>query len=164
MSMRKRARQTIVALAQRWPRCFAVAECRRLPLKIGIAADIVAAGFAIADVELALRFYTGSSGYKKALTAGAPRIDLDGNAVGSVSAKAAAHAESVLAKRQRRKREQAAERAAAARKTMPKRLSLADLRAAAQARKRAAAGTDADVRHELAASGADGVGIRTMSK
>jgi ProP effector len=120
----ERARQLVAALAERWPKCFAVKSCRRVPLKIGIAADIAAAGFA-GDLALALRWYTGSTEYRQALKAGAARIDLDGNAAGVVSNLEARVAAAVLAKR-----------------SLPrpaKRLSLADLRAAAQARKQAAA-------------------------
>ena len=120
----QQARQLVTTLAERWPKCFAVKSCRRVPLKIGIFADIAAAGFA-GDLALALRWYTGSTEYKQALKAGAARIDLDGNAAGVVSNLEARSAAAVLAKR-----------------SLPrpaKRLSLADLRAAAQARKQAAA-------------------------
>jgi ProP effector len=118
----QQARQLVTTLAERWPKCFAVKSCRRVPLKIGIAANIAAAGFA-GDLALALRWYTGSTEYKQALKAGAARIDLDGNAAGVVSNLEARSAAAVLAKR-----------------SLPppaKRLSLADLRAAALARKQA---------------------------
>ena len=122
----QKARQLVTTLAERWPKCFAVKSCRRVPLKIGIATDITAAGFA-GDLALALRWYTGSTEYRQALKAGAARIDLDGNVAGSVSDLEARAAASVLAKRSQSLPQPA------------KRLSLADLRAAALKRKQATA-------------------------
>jgi sRNA-binding protein len=63
-------------------------ERRRRPLKIGIVDDIVAALGDKVDRQLlgpALRFYTSNLHYRMSQQLGAPRIDLDGNASGTVS-------------------------------------------------------------------------------
>jgi sRNA-binding protein len=120
-------------LAERFPRCFD--ERNRRPLKIGINADVVVAmagTMTARDVANALRFYTGS------LTAGAGRLDLDGNLAGTVTPEEEAAA---LTKQ----RAWAARKAAGAASTAkakpqvvagPKRLTLADLKQAAKERKR----------------------------
>jgi ProP effector len=101
--------------------------------------DIAVAGFVEADLEAALRFYASNPGYLAGLKAGAPRIDLDGNIAGSVGSKHAHRAEKVLA-RIKREHEVVAARDRPAAKPEGPRLSLADLRAAAQARKLAGTG------------------------
>ena len=135
-----KAMQLIALLSERWPQCFSVYGRRSRPLKVGIRDDIIAAGFDD-DVSAALRHYAGNFEYRKRLKAGAPRIDLDGNVAGSVSAAEAEFAERILAKWERRKQAQqhieAKMQAVEAREAPPKKLSLADLRAAAQARKKA---------------------------
>jgi ProP effector len=135
----QRAQRLVTTLAERWPRCFAVAECRRLQLKLRITTDIVNAGLDLDDVHLALRWYTHSTGYKKMLVAGAVRIGLDGEPAGIVSDEHAAHAAKQLAKREHRRIERERQRAAMLRKAMPRRLSFSDLRTAALARKQQAA-------------------------
>jgi sRNA-binding protein len=73
-AQRHRAAAVIERFATLWPQCFAVYERRRRPLKIGIAADIldivqpaIAKGLISADdVKLALKFYTGNEGYRRA--------------------------------------------------------------------------------------------------
>jgi ProP effector len=142
------AQNTITALADLYPACFAVFQERRKPLKVGIREEVIAAlagAAAPKEIALALRFYTANIWYLKACVEGAPRIGLDGNAAGSVSAEEADHAKQRL-EQQRARRER--HRQAAAR-TEPKteaqakpavrRLSLADLRATAKARRAAAA-------------------------
>jgi ProP effector len=136
----------IEALAARWPKCFVVYERHRVPMRVGIHKDILAAGFPKAGLRLALRIYTGNGNYLFALRPGAPRVDLDGNVAGVVSEEAALVAAAELSRRKARnqaRREaqhQEQERAAIkAKAAAPKKLSLVDLRAAAQARKKAAA-------------------------
>jgi ProP effector len=126
----ERAQQLIAALAVRWPKCFAVAE--RRPLKLGIDRDLIAAGVAINEVQLALSQYVDATGYRRLLKAGAARVDLGGNPAGAVTAAEAATAAKVVAKRERQQRELERQQ------LEPRRLSLSDLRAAAQARKQAA--------------------------
>ena len=117
---------TLELLAQRWPSTFSVFEGRRRPLKVGIHLDILAAlgGAVAADaLSLALKVYVSNKVYRSRLIAGATRIGLDGAPAGTVSEKEAASTPKM----------------AAPAKTVatPKRLSLADLRAAAAARKAA---------------------------
>src|SRR3984893_15032555 len=82
--MRKKSRdlagRRAALLAERFPHCFD--ERNRRPLKIGINADVIVTmtgTMTARDVANALRFYTGSVLYQRALTAGAGRLDLDGN-------------------------------------------------------------------------------------
>lgn len=94
---------TLELLAERWPRCFAIFEQRRRPLKLGIDQDIAAAladPFTPDELKSALRFYVGNIGYLLACREGAERVDLDGNVVGAVTAAEAAHAARVIARRQ----------------------------------------------------------------
>lgn len=81
---------TVVELcAQVWPRCFAVYQQRRRPLKVGIHHDIRTLVGDELDRKLltaALRLYTGNPFYLRALIEpGAVRVDLSGNPVGEVS-------------------------------------------------------------------------------
>jgi ProP effector len=136
MIMSKKSRDLASAamalLSGRFPRCFD--ERNRRPLKIGINADVVVAmagTMTARDVASALRFYTGSVLYQRALTAGAGRLDLDGNLAGMVTPQEEAAA---LAKQ----RAWAARKAKAKPQAVagPKRLTLADLKQAAKERKR----------------------------
>jgi sRNA-binding protein len=80
------ASAAMALLAERFPRCFD--ERNRRPLKIGINADVVVAmagTMPARDVANALRFYTGSVLYQRALTAGAGRLDLGGKLAGTVT-------------------------------------------------------------------------------
>jgi sRNA-binding protein len=134
----KEAKAAIALLAEHWPRCFAVFEQRRRPLKIGIHLDILPAlAGAITPLELriALRFYVGNIVYLRGLLKGAWRIDLDGMVTGVVTADEEAQAKARIA---------AIEAKAAARKqsqkampqpVQPKRDGLAELREAARRRK-----------------------------
>jgi ProP effector len=109
---RTAAKALIALLAERWPDCFAVYQTRRRPLKVGIHRDVLAAlGDMVTARELsvALGIYTGNVVYLCHCREHAVRIDLDGNAVGVVTAEEAAHAAARLAGRGR-----AAKRPAAA--------------------------------------------------
>jgi sRNA-binding protein len=151
-------------LADWWPLTFAVYAPQRKPLKIGIHQDILAAAEgAIADheVSLALRHYCNGSFYLHACVEGADRLDLDGNVAGTVTADEAAHAADKLAQYQARQPKPRSRTARQPRSgpittvstnttvstttvstteitTKSSRLTFADLRAAAAARKAAA--------------------------
>ena len=133
------ASAAMALLAERFPHCFD--ERNRRPLKIGINADVIVTmtgTMTARDVANALRFYTGSVLYQRALTAGAGRLDLDGNLAGTVIPQEEAAA---LAKQRAwaaRRAAGAASNAKAKRQMVagPKRLTLADLKQAAKERKR----------------------------
>jgi ProP effector len=134
-------------LAERFPAAFAVNPCYRQPLKLGIHNDILAQlGETITprDLSVALRIYVSTSKYLKALVAGANRIDLNGMPVGTVTAEHADIAKVQYTRRcekQKVKQKQlaiASARSAEPAKPIaaaPRRVSLADLRMAAQARR-----------------------------
>jgi sRNA-binding protein len=70
-------------------------QFRRRPLKIGINQDIVAAldgAITAEELKLGLSRYCSNIGYPRACREGTPRIDLNGNAVGAVTAEQAARA------------------------------------------------------------------------
>src|SRR5215472_2475401 len=75
----------IPQFAELYPSCF---RQPRQPLKIGIHNDIVARHPELRPslIARALETYTRSLGYLETLTAGAARIDLEGNPVGTVTA------------------------------------------------------------------------------
>ena len=75
---------TLPALAETYPACFDGENPR--PLKLGIHRDLMAAGFEKAAVKRALARYCNRPRYRKALRAGAIRIDLQGQPAGVVTA------------------------------------------------------------------------------
>jgi ProP effector len=128
----------IALLAEAFPKAFSIFEQRRHPLKIGIRGDLLARlDGVLTEIELrqVLRAYVANGAYRRRLLAGAPRIDLDGNPVGMVSTEEEADARKKLAT--------AAAKAAARNESQgapqPKRDGLAELRAAAQRRRKEAA-------------------------
>lgn len=74
----------ILALAETYPACFDGENPR--PLKLGIHRDLMAAGFEKAAVKRTLARYCNRPRYRKALCAGAIRIDLQGQPAGVVTA------------------------------------------------------------------------------
>ena len=136
---------TLDLLAERWPKTFSVYEARRRPLKVKIHSDILAAlDGAITPDELkrALAHYCKNPGYLRNTLTGGWRIDLNGNPAGVVTRAEEANAKQQLALIEKRKADRAAakkaaEGAAEIARRGP-RLSLADLKAAALARKAAA--------------------------
>ena len=72
------------ALIEAYPACFDWEQPR--PLKIGIHQDLVAAGFEKAAIKRALGRYCNRPLYRRALQAGAVRLDLQGQASGVVAA------------------------------------------------------------------------------
>jgi ProP effector len=104
---------TIALLAERWPKTFSVYDARRQPLKLHIDIEIRAAlGDTVpgADLSRALTHYTHSLAYLDRCRAGAARIDLDGNAVDTVTEAQAARAAAIWANVMRRKAARRAER------------------------------------------------------
>jgi ProP effector len=132
----------IALLAEAFPRTFSVWEMRRRPLKIGIHRDIeTALDGAITPAELhkALGTYCSNRAYLEHTLTGTLRLDLDGNPAGVVTAEEEARAKATLAGIKAKKARRAAAKPTA-QPTIPqppKRLSLADLKAAALARKTA---------------------------
>ena len=153
---RARTKAVIALLAAKFPKCFAVPDTRRQPLKVGIDADLLAAlGGTIRRTELirALAMYCSSEGYLEHVLTGAWRVDLEGTPAGAVSADDEKHAKAKRAGIRIRREavmaaaipQAAASRAherASAPKAEPgpglKRLSLADLREAARRRREGA--------------------------
>ena len=95
---RARIRATIKLLYEQFPQAF----CRRapVPLKVGIYADTLAAvngAVEPGNLKSALRAYTSSARYLRALSAGAHRVGLDGSPAGTVTAEDEASAKARLA-------------------------------------------------------------------
>jgi ProP effector len=149
----------IAQLAELYPSCF---RQLRQPLKIGIHNDIVARHPQLRPslIASALKTYTRSLGYLETLKAGSARIDLEGNPVGTVTAADEEDAKRKIAKAVKRAAAKAAEERKAGQPAgklvekctgqqspileaksqqpapaEPPRLGLADLKAAAQARR-----------------------------
>jgi ProP effector len=141
------ALELIGILAKRFPAAFAINPSYRRPLKLGIHRDILAQlGDIIAprDLSVALRIYVGNLGYLAALTTGADHVDLNGQPTGTVTAEEAAHAKGRCqcwrAKRKTKAKQKQLTVAKPAEPPKPvaaaaRRISLADLRMAAQARR-----------------------------
>jgi ProP effector len=140
------ALELIGVLAERFPACFAINPSYRRPLKLNIHVDILAQiGDMIAprDLSSALRIYVSNIKYLKALVIDAGRVDLNGMLAGTVTTE---HADIAKAqyKRQREKRKAKQTQAVVApvvelpiadiAPSGSRRISLADLRAAAKAR------------------------------
>lgn len=146
------AAAVIALLAETWPTTFFVYEQRRRPLERGIHQGILAAldgAMTPQELRRALRYYVGKW-YLRALVAGAARLSLDGSPAGEpVSAEEAAAAAARLAGYAARRCRQtpsisapapgsaltSAARTTSAPAPVPGRISLADLRHAAQLRK-----------------------------
>jgi ProP effector len=128
------ARAVIALLAEQFPAAFSVLERHRKPLKLGIRDDVLAAmagAVTAEEVTAALRFYTGNVGYLRTSIEGAPRVGLDGQPAGQVSADEAAHARERLATRRKRAVRSAPPKAVT---TVAPRDGLAALRAAGRRR------------------------------
>jgi sRNA-binding protein len=142
---RRDAEAAIDLLAETFPRAFFRDAARRQPLKVGVHVELLSkldGALTPLELRLAMYFYTGHLGYLRACTAGVARIDLDGNAAGSVSALEAAHARArlqAIKARLKARREQQPQPNGAVGTNLKtgKRDGLAELRAAALARKAA---------------------------
>jgi ProP effector len=124
-------------LCEVFPACFKQYEKRRLPLKVGIHHNILAAlagAITPQELGLALAIYVGNKSYRSGLVAGAVRIDLNGQPAGTVTPEQAAPAPP-----------RAPRKVSSPAPVVPKiqapapdgRLSLTGLRAAARARREA---------------------------
>jgi ProP effector len=131
------ALELIGVLAERFPAAFAIKPSYRRPLKLGIHVDILAQlsdMIAPRDLSNALRSYTSNRCYlHSCLTAGTPRIDLNGEVAGQVTESEAAHAAERLNLQKARQQEKAEPPTVAP--PAPRRLGFGDLRQAAAARK-----------------------------
>src|SRR4029077_16549476 len=149
---RAESKAVITVLAAKFPKCFAVPDTRRRPLKVGIDNLLAALGGAIRRTELirALAMYCSSEGYLERVLTGAWRVDLEGKPSDAVSPEDEKHAKAKQAGiRTRREAVMAAAIAQTAASRIqgpalaakaepgpgPKRLSLADLREAARRRR-----------------------------
>jgi ProP effector len=145
LSTRQRRDQAITAtialLAETFPKTFFVFQERRRPLKIGIHRDIQAkldGAITLPELHQALGFYCNNPVYVSHLRKGTERLDLEGKPAGAVTADEEARAKATLAGIKRKKEARTTAKAALIRSEQKKRLSLADLKAAALARKSAA--------------------------
>jgi ProP effector len=132
-------RELIARLAETWPQTFFVYQKRRRPLALKIHIEVLSALGDITPRQLsaAFRVYCGNYEYLRACREGAGRVDLDGNVVGVVSAEEAQLCASRVAA-YRAARAQSVQKPHTAEPKVaaagPKRISLADLKAAAAAR------------------------------
>ena len=91
----------IAYLISTFPQCFFLNHKCRRPLKIGILADLMPlVSCGEEELKAVLNKYVRSDGYLLACSEGAIRIDVNGDAAGTVSARHAAHARKVLAERE----------------------------------------------------------------
>ena len=96
----KRVPAVLACIAEWFPQAFVPEKyLPHRPLKIGIHIDLKARCPALSERERSavLRYYVARPMYLRACVAGAPRIDLDGNACGEVTAAEAQHADARLA-------------------------------------------------------------------
>jgi ProP effector len=138
----------LLAARLRFPNAIARLDKKiRRPLKVGIHADLIAAMPEVpADlIELAFGIYTTCIAYHAGCTEDAERLDLDGQAAGTVTADEAAHAKAALEKIEARKRRWAELKSPPTPTPTPKpeRLSFSGLKAAAQRRREATAPNNA---------------------
>lgn len=124
---------TLALLVERYPAVFSMAEPR--PLALGIRDAIVSDNPALRPncIGTALRAYASAPDYLRKLVEGAERIGLDGQPCGTVTAEEAAHALEQPKARQGKPRIKS--QPAIQSPPVPPKLSLSDLRAAAQRRK-----------------------------
>jgi ProP effector len=126
-----------------FPKTFTVDS--KKPLKVGIASDLIGrldGAIRPRELGLALTLYCNSAAYLRSCKTGAERIDLDGNAAGVVTAAQAEHAIDKLAEFKAKAKKvglAATKPQPPPAEASPKKLSLVDLKIAAQMRKEAAA-------------------------
>lgn len=96
---RRIAAEVRAQLVAAFPACFKASGEMKPPLKIGIAADVMdrmpIAGW---KLSIALGDYVWGPTYQRSLVAGATRVDLDGNAAGTVTDEEAEAARRKMAK------------------------------------------------------------------
>lgn len=93
--------RTIGKLQARFPLAFPKNPAPKVPLKIGIFADLQAQAPEFSEAELrdALRIWCRGARYWACLTEGAPRVDLVGQAAGHVTAVEASRGQQMQARR-----------------------------------------------------------------
>lgn len=81
---RKIIHETRAALVERFPQCFMPKGRQKLPLKLGIRAEVNARCSDIPPwkIRMAIRDYTGGMSYHAAVARRTPRVDLNGVIVG----------------------------------------------------------------------------------
>jgi ProP effector len=131
---------TIEVLAELFPVFVADWRQPHLPLKLGIHQNLIDRGVLPPDqCRTVFRVYAGRRQYQKAVAAGGLRYDLDGNPAGEVTAEHQEFAKEKLVKIKARMKARGKAKASAPPKLdpvqVPRRLGLADLKAAAKARK-----------------------------
>ncbi len=131
---------TISALAELFTVFVADWRQPHRPLKVGIDQDLVDRGVLQPhECRAVFRVYVGRRQYQKALAAGGPRYDLDGNVAGEVTAEHVdvAKARLALIKAKMKRREQSRPKAPPPKQepSAPRRLTLAAIKAAAVARR-----------------------------
>ncbi|NVZ11664.1 ProQ/FinO family protein [Allochromatium humboldtianum] len=90
----QKSRSLLLDLAGLYPACFDWKKPQ--PLKIGLFDDLVAVGHDPQQVRHALAIYCSRARYLKSLRPDAPRIDLQGQPAGIVTAEASEHAKARL--------------------------------------------------------------------
>jgi sRNA-binding protein len=145
------ADDVLATLAELFPACFVARHYEpHRPLKIGIRQDLGGI-LTEAEVNAALFRYCSRLMYQRALAAGGPRFDLDGAVAGEVAADEVEHAKHAVARIEAARAKRVAAEKAARRsgktpppkrptavpthQQSPPRLGLADLKAAALARR-----------------------------
>jgi sRNA-binding protein len=97
MSQKQSAPEALAGIAAMFPACFAADQhAPHKPLKVGIRADLLACGVPKQIVVRALYWYASRPAYQRAIIAGGPRYDLDGNAAGNVTDADVEHARNKL--------------------------------------------------------------------
>ena len=91
-----KANAALALLCERWPKCFFMFPGRRLPLKIGIHKDIPDGLIEPKILRLTFRLYVNNPGYLNAMRLGMARIDLNGEAAGTVGENDAKNAQTRL--------------------------------------------------------------------
>jgi len=99
MERRTEAAKIIDELAKSFPKAFSTDPSRIRPLAVGIK-EMLFQRYRISPgrIVLALRYYTGSAAYLKAIVEGAVRVDLEGAPAGIVTTHHIEHARRRLAK------------------------------------------------------------------
>lgn len=137
-------KEVLAYLAAKFPACFTL-EGDAKPLKIGIFEELAQRlqddeSVSKTRLRTALRHYTNSWRYLRAMKAGGERIDLDGNSVGTVEEEHQTHAAEALAESQaaaaeRKKKALAEQRATAPKSTKAPKHKLSSKPKAASKRK-----------------------------
>lgn len=106
---------TIGRLQKLFPKAFPKSPAPKVPLKIGVHQDLLAQSQAIkipeADLKEAIKTWCWGTRYWACIVEGAERVDLDGNAVGTVTANEASQARNLESRRNRQRSKKLAKNA-----------------------------------------------------